>query len=171
MNLFLVPASQENVDKTIIGAVSFSAADKFLTTTQADALRKAVRNRQGFHCWAMTESLRSTFNSMQVGDVILMTIKGTGAFNYQARVVHKLESEKLGESLWSYQPARPWKLIYILEDITSINVNKSRLVDSLGYNPDYFVAGAIRVSDERLYRVLARYGSISQLIKYLDENE
>jgi hypothetical protein len=170
MNLFLVPASQENVNKTITGAVSFDASERFLTSAQIAALRKALGNDRAFHCWALTESLRSTFNSMQVDDVILMTIKGTGIFNFLARVIHKLESEKLGETLWSYKPGRPWKLIYILEDITSININKSRLVDALGYNPDYTVAGAIRVSEDRLDRTIAEYGSIQQFIKHLGEN-
>jgi hypothetical protein len=138
------------VKKAITSGVGIDVAETFLNSSQLESLEKVLGDKKTFNCWAMTESLRPVFDSMEKGDTVLLTVKSTGSFNYVASIVHKLESEKLGDYLWPYIPGRPWKLIYVLDQIAPIDINKSRLVSSLGYKHNDAVAGSRRVRDEYL---------------------
>ena len=100
MNLFLVPASQENVQKTILSPVDISVAREFLNVSEFSKLKAVLGSEKKFHCWAMTERRISCFWTMQPDDVVLITLKGTGVFNYMCTVLHKMKSERLGEHLW-----------------------------------------------------------------------
>jgi hypothetical protein len=165
MKLFLVPASKANLEATVIGSVSTTVAERFLSPYQSESLKNALGNQKTFHCWAVTESLRSTFEHMERGDAVLLTIKGTGMFSYFTHVIHKVESEELGNHLWSYTPGKPWKLIYILDDICEIAINKSKLVSALGYQSNDMVAGTRRVRDEYLTKVSGQYGSLRKFLE------
>jgi hypothetical protein len=171
MNLFLVPASLENVKKTIASGVSINAAEQFLNSSQLESLKKVLGNKKTFNCWDMTESLRPVFESMEKDDTVLLTVKSTGSFNYVASIIHKLESERLGDYLWSYIPGRPWKLIYVLDRIIPIEINKGRLVSTLGYKHNDAVAGSRRVRDEYLNKILGEYGSIPHFLKSFAEED
>src|SRR5262245_18081554 len=121
MNLFLVPATTENVRATLQQKVNLGVAAEFLTDDQYASLKRSLGDSSSFNCWALTESTRSTFDLMEAGDIVLLSIRGTGMFNYAARVIHKLENESLGKALWSFVPSESWKLIYILDDISEIS--------------------------------------------------
>ena len=49
-NIFLVPASQENVDKTIVGSVSLSKVAPHLRSSDVEALRRELGDADRFHC-------------------------------------------------------------------------------------------------------------------------
>jgi Protein NO VEIN, C-terminal len=165
MKLFLVPASKANLEATVIGSVSTTVAERFLSPGQSKFLKNALGNQKTFHCWAVTESLRSTFERMESGDAVLLTVKGTGMFSYFAHIIHKVESEELGNHLWSYTPGKPWKLIYILDDVCEVAINKSELVSALGYQSNDMVAGTRRVRDEYLAKVSGQYGSLQKFME------
>ena len=135
MNIFLVPASLENLRRTINQAVSVKEVQHILKNDQLQEIQKALNGRNTFNCWAMTENSRTLYMTMEPGDIILMSGKRSGLFNYFARVLLKIENEPLGRHLWSYQPNLPWKLIYFLEDLKEVNdLKKSELLQKIGYS-------------------------------------
>ena len=171
MNLFLVPASKENIEKTITDDVDISIAEKFLIPYAFKKLKDLLGAGSRFNCWAMTESNRAVFNKMQAGDIVLLATKGTGSFKYVAEVFYTTESEELGNYLWSYVPSSPWKLIYFLKNIKGINIDRSILVKELGYNPNYLVPGIIRVKDNFVCNILERYDSVQHFLDALSKEK
>ena len=169
MGLYLVPASGENINKTILNGVDISTAEKFLLPFNCNRLKELLGEKQDFHCWAMTEGTKSEFDKMYKGDTILFVEKGTGAFKYVADVLSTATSEELGNYLWTYVPYKPWKYIYFLENIQEINIAKKDLVVALGYSPNYQVPGAIRVKDSAVHAIKLKYGSIHNFLNTLNK--
>lgn len=164
-NLFLIPASEANINATIKGRVAPELLKKILSEEAYDGIVKKYDNINDIHCWAMTESNRSKFNDMRIGDYVVFTVKNTGKFNYTARVTAKIESERLGDSLWDYVPNKKWSLIYFLHNINRININKRDFVSALGFSPNYDVPGSIKVQQLQVDTVLAKYKTIDNFIE------
>ena len=154
MNLFLVPASQENVQNTVLNSVDLSVAEQFLNSSEFSRLQNVLSPQKRFHCWAMTEQSSSSYWTMQPDDVVLLTLKGSGLFNYMGRVFHKMKSQQLGKHLWPYTPREPWTLIDCLRNIEEISVDKVSLVSSLGFDTRYRVPGIVHVKRHRLDKIL-----------------
>ena len=128
MNLFLVPASSENIKETIVKAIDISIARRFMNPSEFKELKKLLGSKSQFNCWAMTESSRAKFEKMGRGDVVLITVKATGLFKYYGEVFYATESVKMGNYLWPFTPNKPWKLIYFLKNLQEINIDKSKLM-------------------------------------------
>lgn len=167
MGLYLVPASRENIVKTIISDVDISVAEQFLITTDLKKIKELLGAEKRFNCWAMTESNRSIFERMEAGDIVFLSEKNTGMFNYKAIVFFTIECEKMGNSLWPFVPNDPWKLIYFLKDIQEINIDKSVLVAALGYKSNYQVPGTIRVREDYVENIMQKYSSIDSFLNTL----
>lgn len=162
--LFLAPASAENIAATISRGVRVSDIVGRLDAATAELLRRHVEGER-FHCWAMTVSSRGTFDNMSVGDLVLFTPKGTGRFTYRATVAGKLESQTLGDLLWSVTPGKPWSLIYLLSDVRRVDIDKERLVAEFGYDRSFRVFGITRVQSERMRSALTRRGSLESVLR------
>src|SRR5947209_4086 len=100
MNIFLVPASRENIRATVEGSVPIEIARRYLRPTEFERLNQVLGPRDRFNCWAMTEGKRSTFVQMRPGDLVVMTLRNTGHFSYVAEILYTLESIELGNFLW-----------------------------------------------------------------------
>ena len=168
-NLFLVPADKSNIKLSIQKKVKTDDALRFLTPSEQDKLKSILKTDDSFNCWAMTESNRSTFESMNEGDFVLLSEKKTGKFNFIGIVRGRIESKSLGNNLWSFTPGKPWSLIYILEDVKSINIDKQEMVQTLGYAENYWVPGVIRVQEENLENALSQYGNFNSMINSLNK--
>ena len=164
VNIFLAPAVEDNIRATILQKVSIKVAEKYLKEKELEDLKAAMQQRTDFNCWAMTDSNIATFNKMRPGDIVFMTVKGTGSFNYVGKVLTKFRNEAMGNYLWPVAHEKPWELIYLLDDIRQVNIEKSKLVITLGYQPAYVVPGIICVKPSRVTTVIERYGSIDQFI-------
>jgi len=164
MGLYLVPASSENIKKTLLHDIDIATAEKFLVSSDLNKLKELLGTERRFNCWAMTEGTRSEFDKMQKGDTVLFAEKSTGSFKYKAEVFFTAESEEMGNYLWTYVPNKPWKLIYFVKDVKEVNIDKRTLVMALGYSPNYEVPGAIRVKEEYLHDIIDKYGSIQAFL-------
>jgi len=171
MNLFLVPASSENIRATIARSVDIEIARQHLNPAQFENLKRVLGSRRSFNCWAMTKSKISVFKSMNPGDIVLLSIRGTGRFDYKATVVTKLECRQFGESLWNVVPGKPWELIYVLEDVSRIELSKEKVVRSLGYRPNYQVPGVTRVKPEYMRNIANKYDSIDGFLNAMRNEE
>jgi len=169
-NLFLVPADKSNIKQSIQKKVQFNDASHYLSSSDKKKLNSILGQNNSFNCWAMTESNRSTYKKMKSGDYILLSEKGTGKFNFTGRVKGKIESESLGNKLWSFTPGKPWSLIYIIDDLKAINIDKQEMVQTLGYSSNYVVPGVIRVQRQNLNSALGSYREIKTMINSLNNN-
>lgn len=167
--LYLVPAIRANARETLKNEVEFDLAAEVLDLAQVSALRESLGGRKPFRCWAMSENSRAYWESMERGDMVLFTLKGTGRFNFKARVLTKIESAPLGERIWPVVPGDPWKLIYVLGDVEEISVEKGRMVQALGYDKNYVVPGAIRVDPSRLRVAIEKHGNLDRLLSSVTE--
>ena len=164
--LYLVPATKENLRISIRRTVSLDVAKEVLEDDQFQALAASIAPAKEFRCWATTEANRAVFESMRVGDLVLLTEKATGRFNYRARIRAKMVSEELARKLWPVVPGLPWKYIYILDEVQPLNVRKDCFVAALGYEATFWVPGHIRVSPERLRAAVHKHGSFEKLVDH-----
>ena len=178
-NLFLVPASQENLNRTIFTRIPFTIAEERMSETLYRGLEGRINNSDGFHCWAMKPTRQSVFDKMRVNDIVLFKPNRMDAYRYKARVVHTLLCRDLGNYLWSV--GERWHLIYFLEDIEEIKINFQKFSKNIGYEEPYHenrrrrnlppkkykdcLQGIRRVNDELMRNVVSQYGSIEAFLE------
>lgn len=132
--MFLAPASDENIRRTVTRRVPLSRIEGQLHAGTLARLKLLLGSRNEFNAWAMTANSRGTYDNMRQGDVVLFVPKATGRFTYRGTVAGKIESRELGQLLWPVDPAHPWSLVYLLEDVQPISLFKERLVAEFGYD-------------------------------------
>ena len=145
MSLLLVPATRENIEASIEQSVDIDFCTSLLPAPLISTLLAACGN-DGIRCWALTESRRSVFEQIANGDEVLLSEKGTGRFNHFGIVVGKIQSREFGERLWPFLGVKPWEYIYFLANVVKVSIEKSDLVELLGYDRNYAVPGSIITS-------------------------
>jgi hypothetical protein len=163
-SLFLAPASQEHVEATVERSVPYAKAERLILPRQRIQLKRAVEDASTFHCYGMSEGNRAVFESMRPGDYVLITVARSGQYNVLARIVTKFESEQLGKELWPDQQEEALSLIYAIEDVQSVTIDRAKLNKALGYSPRYSLKGAMRVDPKRLEPQLVRFGSVEGML-------
>jgi hypothetical protein len=166
MNWFLIPASPENIDRSLRNPVALAEIRQFLG--EAESKRLAALGDGEIRCWAMTEGTKAQFAKMAPGDYVLFSEKGTGKFNYFAEVTAKVTNKGLGDHLWPVQPrataksnkVSSWELIYFLKNIRSIEAKKSTLVVLLRHDPKDAVAASRQLDNEKLAGFEAEHGPL-----------
>jgi hypothetical protein len=158
--VFLAPAIPENLLATVASRIALASLKGRLDGVTFDHLRGLLDGRTHFNCWAMTTASRGSFNKMRPGDIVLFSTTGTGRFTYRAIVRGKLESKLLGDLLWTITPREPWSLIYLLEEVRHIDLDKERLVSEFGYDRSFRVYGITRVQTERVRLAVERRGGL-----------
>ena len=156
MNWFLIPASPENIDRSIRNPVSLSDLIPFLG--EAESKRLAALGDGELRCWAMSSGIKVQFDKMRPGDLVLISESGTKKFNYFAEVTATITSKGLGNYLWSVKPRKSpetgkrttWDFIYFLKNLRSIDVRKEDLVLRLGRQARDYVVGARQIDSEAL---------------------
>lgn len=170
MALYLVPATEENLRRSIDNTVGMNELARFLSRRELDEIEARSMGR-GAHCWAMTTTKRGAFDAMAPGDDVLLSEKGTKRFTRHAQVTFKVENRALGEHIWPYKGDKPWELIYFLGNVRGISVVKQDLVVKLGYASNFDVAGTTRVRDELLERFEKEHGTIAQWLGFAPDRE
>jgi hypothetical protein len=157
--LYLVPATRTNLASTIEKAV---APTQLVPHVPKDIIAEiqARAGMEGIRCWAMTSSLRKSYDAMRPGDIVLLSETGTGHFTHYAQVTFKWESKTLGDSLWSFKSEKAWELIYFLRNLQPIRILKSELVTKFNYRANFDVPGTTRVSEERIQFFEATHGPV-----------
>lgn len=168
-NLFLAPAVDENINRTIRSSITLKEIKKFLSDDDLYKLETKSPDINILHCWAMTESRRTVYEAMHEGDFVLFTLKNSGRFEFWGEVNLKIENELLGRYLWDFTPNKPWRLIYFLRNLRAIDIEKTRLVETLSYNSSYNVPGIIKVNRINLEIAINRFGSLENMIESLQK--
>lgn len=155
MGLLLVPADKDNINVSIDKSVDISFAKRFLPSEFIDEILKYSGN-EGIRCFATTQI--SIYQGLKKGDEVLLTKKATGLFTHYGIIIGKIQNAELGKELWPFGSSKPWEFIYFLANINKISIEKSRLVQELGYKENYAVSGIVRVKDSQY----STFGTISK---------
>ena len=166
MNLFLIPASPKNA-WTLGRGVPYPTLEKHLSPEDLELLKKRSDTTERVACWAVTEAKRDVFASMQEGDHVLFAINDTDQFRYWTKICFKKRLPALGRELWKFVPGEPWNFVYFLRDVQRKLVLKRNVLSELGYETEFWLPGAIRISEERLSGLVLKHGSIDRLIAHL----
>jgi hypothetical protein len=101
---------------------------------------------------------------MERDDEVLFFISGTNLCKYHGRVIFKAESDEFGKFLWPYDSLN-WKLIYFVDDLSSVAIDKWALMSAFGYdNEKDVLAGIRRVPEDSVREIFAKYGTIGQFL-------
>lgn len=157
MSLLLIPATKENLEKSIDKSVDLSFAAKYLPNEFLSEITK-YSGIEGIRCWALTKNNISLYNQIQNGDEVLLTQKGTGEFTHYGVIIGKIQNADFGNALWPFITDNPWEYIYFLANITKVQIDKTALVRELGYSDNFTVPGSIKVKDDYYNKI----GSISK---------
>ncbi|MGH6869569.1 MAG: hypothetical protein ACREDA_12020 [Methylocella sp.] len=179
MNIFLVPAPPENIRMTLVGQVDFERAAKYLDDETADDLVATLGGRFPFHCFATTEGNRRRYERMHPHDELLFAETGTGHFTWRGQVKTKFENDRLGGDLWpssgntGIQKSRgnkPWRLIYVVDEIEKIQLDKHRALQAFGFKtPRDELGGLRRVPDHTTNRLIAAYGTVDGILSAINK--
>jgi hypothetical protein len=170
MNLFLAPASSKNISYSIDNPVRPQLLEAHLSSTSFNAILASYASRKQIYCWGMSEGSRGCFRHMQPKDIVLLSVRGTGKFAYEASIALTMECPSgFSRALWPFEPNAPWPLVYFLNTPIKRSINKSAFVEALGYAPPDRVQKVRRVKPEYLQAIASRYGSISRAIDEYDE--
>lgn len=161
MSLLLVPATIENLEKSIEKSVPLSFAKKYLSASFLNELIR-ISGIEGIRCWAMTKNSLRVFNQIQKGDEVLLTKKNTGKFTHYGIVIAKIQNQEFGNALWPFVGQAPWEYIYFLANIVKTQIDKRDLVKDLGYADNFAVPGVIMVNEKNYNKIgtISRYCEI-----------
>lgn len=171
MGLYLVPAHQDNIDASITKSVPSAFVLRYLRDPDFEQLVSASGGASNYYCWAMTERNRSKFMRMTPGDEVMLTVRDTGKFGFIGDVLHTVDCVEFGNGLWPSVPNDPWRLVYFLEDVEPIDIDKAMFLTHLGYKPNFPVFGTIRVRDENIVRILQNHSSVRKYVRALQTGD
>lgn len=148
-SLFLVPGTTQNIDTSIRNSVDIGLAKEFLPK---DLIETLIKDAGGIFCWAVPTARVGLWNNLNSNDIVLITERGTNLFNFYGKVLAKHQSADFGENLWPIPGETPWEYIYFLKDIKSIEIDKSQLLTSLGFETTFRLPGPnlLKYDDPRL---------------------
>jgi uncharacterized membrane protein YkvA (DUF1232 family) len=160
MSLLLVPATRENLEKSIEQSVDIEFARNYLQEEFVEDLLRQSRS-EGIRCWALTKNRRKLYDDIANGDEVLLTEKGTGLFTHYGVIIGKTQNVSFGKCLWPISGDYPWEYIYFLANIQKICIDKNQLVVRLGYKESFAVPGSIMAKNDNYEAI----GTISKEYK------
>ncbi|MCE9674430.1 DUF3883 domain-containing protein [Paraclostridium bifermentans] len=164
MDVYLAPASIENLNKSVISFVNREILEKCLTEIEMKNIEDIYKGRK-VKCWGMncgSGKYKTYFKNFTCNDYIVFTPRNSGKFKYIGKIVYKMFNEELGQLLWSFKSNKKneaWKYILFIDDVKEINIDKNEILTLLGYKHNYPVYGLTKLNEDKKYIFL----------KYIDE--
>lgn len=95
MNLFLAPAAAGNIQKSITNGVRMTLLERYLSGRDLRQLKDVLGRDGPYHCFAMTENKRTTFEGMDLGDEVMLTIRAQKNTTTSARLLTRSKTKNL----------------------------------------------------------------------------
>lgn len=165
MKVFLAPGFFKNIKRSIADGMSVNELD-----VRDPSLRDKIIESYGsglVKLWALKETLRSRWASIDKGDYVLFY--HGGKFIYMGKVFFKYPfaddprqveaGSYLAESVWGRDvDGRTWPYLFFLEDVKEIDLPLSKLNELAGYNL-VALGGFMRIrEDEKALKVIEYLG-------------
>jgi len=170
--VFLAPRSNETAYKsflsTIENGVDFSVVAPHLN---ADGLKR-LSGRDKLFVWGNKETVRPSFEKMQLGDLVLFYRgrKGkerAGRIAYAGFVSHTQISRALSLALWPPKPEQePWACVFFLDALEPVNIPIADIADFAGYSRNFVVQGFMPLREEGVAAILKAFGSLDSFLRH-----
>lgn len=169
MNLYILPGSYKNLAATIFKSVPFSQLELALAAPVINLIRQKLGDQMP-RCWAFSRETIGNYKQMQENDVVLFKENQTDSFSISGSVADKVQSAALGKILWPVAGDNPWEFIFFIKDIKQVSIPFSKLCVELEYEENFWMAGAKRVSTERLNKAVRKFGTFNNFINCLESS-
>lgn len=172
MQIFLAPRSNETSYKhfrnTIENGVDFWIVEPHLDEEN----RQLLQSKGKMFVWGTKESLKSSWEKMQQGDLVFF-YKGRegderkGKIVYSGKVLHKQHSKELGLTLWPPQIGEEaWTCIFFLENLQPLYVPITEIADFAGYSRNFIVQGFMPLSEHGTKTIFKKFGTIEKFLQH-----
>ena len=154
MDVYLAPASIENLNKSIINNIENDILEKYLSKYELKEINK-LYNGRGIKCWGMNcgaDKYKRYYDDLKKDDYIVFAPNKSGKFKYIGKIMYKISNRTLGEELWNFKKSKnikSWKYILFIYDVEEIDINKDEIFDLLGYSPKYPLFGLTKLNKSK----------------------
>ena len=167
--IFRVPVDTEHFADTIEKGKTYTEILPFVTSTDAKSLAEVTQNNI-LRYWGSIagESNIRTFMQIEEGDEILF-YRG-GKYIAIATIGFKTINPALARYSWGERKDKfTWEMMYFLEDVQTISINKKSVNTVLGYKENAPVMGFSMVNKETTSQFIKTYGSMANFVKQLSK--
>jgi len=139
--------------------------------------RLRLAGRDKVFAWGNKETLKASFDKMEVGDLVLF-YRGKkekergGRISYAGTVAHVQLSRELSLALWPPKPGQePWSCVFFLDGLKSINIPIAEIAEFAGYSSSFFVQGFMPLKEQGMRAILDRFGSVEKFLRHYAEGQ
>lgn len=173
MKFFLAPRSNEtsyqNFLSTIESGLDYTIVEPYLDPEGKKILSKTNK----VFAWGNKESLKSRWEKMNQGDIVLF-YKGRegdekeGKFVYAGQVIYKQHSNDLGLALWPPKKGEElWNCVYFLDNLTQIYLPLSEIVNFGSYSEKFDrLQGFMPLNSEGNKVINKKFKNIQDFLNY-----
>ena len=160
-----ISAARKHLDDSINTPIDFELVNKHIPEESKGRLLSANGLSRDLYCWGSTPGKNNIRNweLLQAGDIMLTVYEK--AYRYASRVIYKIRSESLAESIWGRDPeGNTWEYMYFLTKPKKIEA----LLESIpiGSTPYTKYMGFTRISDERISQIERDWGSTDKFASH-----
>ncbi|MFA6427398.1 MAG: HNH endonuclease [Candidatus Magasanikbacteria bacterium] len=163
--IFLAPRSNEssydNFKSTIEHGIDYNRIEPFLEQEGKDILSKENK----VYAWGNREVLKSRWDRMQPGDVVLFYSKGN--FVMAGNLLYKQFSPEISDALWPRLEKygnQPWSCLFFVHNLRPVLIPLSDINRLANYKENNILQGFQPLNEEGLMNVLEKYGSVDNFV-------
>lgn len=178
MKYYLAPRSNEtsyqNFLSTIESGTDYTIIEPFLN----DEGKKVLASKPKVFAWGCKESLRSRWEKMEKGDIVLF-YKGRendeeqGKFVYAGELIFKQLSSDLGLALWPPKKGEePWSCVFFLDNLAEVYVPFSDIREAAGYSEHLDrIQGFQSLNEQGTDALNKKFASFDEFVRTYSSNE
>jgi len=162
--IFLAPRSNETSNKNFKSTILAGVPYEFLEPYLDEQEKQIIESLTVVRVWGNKESLRSRWEKMQPGDVILFY--GKGVFYYSARVLLTKFNPELARELWGPdEEGRLWSCLFFVSKPKDIKIPIKVIQELAEYEPTWDrVQGFMPLSEEGVKAIEEKFGSVESFV-------
>jgi hypothetical protein len=168
-NYFMAPRSGEksydNFESSIKNGVPLERIAAHLTPEEISILS----SQDVIYAWGNREGTKSAWNTMKEGDSVIFSSKGVLVM--VGEVYLKKHSPQLALALWPPdEKNNPWSYTFFLKNIRYISIPIKVFNITVGYEPNYVVQGFTILKEDKVKKILEKYGSVEEMLGLFEDN-
>lgn len=158
--VFVAPGSGEHINKSVLsveegggerlislqGLIPIEKISDTLAPQEERRLRAAYPHG-GVRMWGTRPGLRSTWESIEEGDLILFY--NDNYFVASAEAVYKTHNERLAETVWGqHETGETWEYVFFLDHVQPMQMHRKDFNQLTGYSQNFIPQGFMQVARE-----------------------
>lgn len=135
VNVYLIPGTELHL-KSIRDGISLGLIEDVLRSEEKEMLQRIYQDKQ-IRVWGTLPSLKSTWEAMEVGDIVLFSPRGSGCYKYYGEIAWKIQNKDLArkmEELFWKKEGEKYEYIFFMKNFREISIGKEKINSLAGYN-------------------------------------